>query len=116
MVSLHLYYYCAGNFTPPTVNMPQTRVKLKVNNYHLSLRCTHYKNNFYYLWEKKDSDLTYRAQGVYSSKLTIFNLRPEDSGEYRCIMSNATGRIASSYSKLIVTSMYIMYIYLCKHV
>ena len=71
------------------------------------MRCTPYKKGFYYLWEKKNSDLTPKVQGVYSSELTIFNLQPEDSGEYRCIMSNATGRIASSYSKLIVKSMYV---------
>ena len=75
------------------------------------MRCVPYKKNFYYLWEKKNSDFTHKAQGVYSFKLTIYNLQQEDSGEYRCIMSNATGRIASSYSKLIVTSMYI-----CRHV
>ena len=45
---------------------------------------------------------------MYSSKLTITNLRPEDSGEYRCIISNATGNIASSYSELIVRGMYII--------
>ena len=99
----HIYY--AENFIPPTVNMSQSRVHLKVNNYNLSMRCAPYKKNFYYLWEKKNSDLTPKAQGMYSSELTIVNLQAEDSGEFRCIISNATGKVASSYSKLIVTSM-----------
>ena len=91
--------------------MSQSRVHLKINTYNLSMRCITHEKDFQYLWEKKNGNLPPKAQGVYSSELTIVNLRPEDSGEYRCIMSNATGRIASSYSKLIVTSMYIyMYI------
>ena len=73
----------------------------------MSLRCIPYEKNFDYLWEKKNNNLPPRAQGVHSSELTIINLRPEDSGEYRCIVSNATGRVASSYSKLIAISMYI---------
>ena len=68
------------------------------------MRCAPNEKNFNYLWQKKNNDLIHRAKGIHSSELTIINLRPEDSGEYRCIVSNSTGRIASSYSKLIVTS------------
>ena len=76
----------------------------------MSMNCIPHEKSFKYLWEKKNSILPPRAQGVYSSELTILNLRPEDSGEYRCIMSNATGRVTSSYSKLIIISMtYINY-------
>ena len=99
------YNYYVGKFITPTVRMSQSRVHLKVNTYNLSMRCIPHEKEFQYLWEKKNSNLPHKAQGVYSSELTIVNLRPEDSGEYRCVMNNATGRIASSYSKLIVTSM-----------
>ena len=91
--------------------MPQSRVNLKVNTYNLSMKCIPHGKDFQYFWEKKNNNLPPKAQGMYSSELTIVNLQPEDSGEYRCIMSNATGRIASSYSKLIVTSKYI-YLYI----
>ena len=73
----------------------------------MSMNCIPYEKSFNYLWEKKNDNLPPTAQGVYSSKLTIINLRTEYSGEYRCIVSNATGRVASSYSKLITISMYI---------
>ena len=85
--------------------MSQSRVYLKVNTYSLTMRCIPRQKHSRYSWEKKNSDLPPRALGVYSSKLSIDNLQPEDSGEYRCIMSNATGTIASSYSELIVTGM-----------
>ena len=39
---------------------------------------------------------------INSSKLTIVKLKPEDAGEYRCIMSNSTGQIASNYSLVTV--------------
>ena len=94
--------------------MSQSRVHLKINTYNLSMRCITHEKDFQYLWEKKNGNLPPKAQGVYSSELTIVNLRPEDSGEYRCVMSNATGRIASSYSKLIVTGTYVhIYVYSC---
>ena len=41
--------------------------------------------------------LPLNAQSVNSEHLVIFNVRPEDSGEYRCTMSNYTGQIASDY-------------------
>lgn len=112
-----MYINIVGKFIPPAVNMSQSKVYLKVNTYNLSMKCIPHKNSFHYVWEKKANNFPLRVQGVYSSELTIVNLQPEDSGEYRCIMSNATGRIASSYSKLIVISMYnyinYMYVYTC---
>jgi len=84
--------------------MSQSRVYLNINNYNLSMRCIPHDDGLHYVWEKKNSNILSRVQGVYSSKLTIINLRPEDSGDYRCIVSNATGRVASSYSKLFVRS------------
>ena len=88
--------------------MSQSMVYLKINTYNLSMRCVPHVKGFHYLWEKKNNDLTRRGHGMYSSELTITNLHPEDSGEYRCIISNATGNIASSYSELIVRGMYII--------
>ena len=85
--------------------MSQSRIYLKTNTYNLSMRCVPYDRGFYYLWEKMNNNLTARAHGMYSYELAISNLHPEDSGEYRCIISNATGTIASNYSKLIVRSM-----------
>ena len=101
-----IIYMTTGKFIPPTVNMSQSRIYLKSITYNLSMRCVPHDNGFHYLWERKNNNLMQRAHGMYSSELTIANLQPEDSGEYRCIISNATGTITSSYSKLIVRSMY----------
>ena len=59
-----------------------------------------YGNDFEYRWEKKNEKNISNYQGVNSRDLVITDLRPEDSGEYRCIVSNSTGVISSDYSLL----------------
>ena len=97
MLSLHPL----GPPVKPTVNV-SSPVHLNVSNFTLSMKCITEDNNFNYTWEKKNDDLSLQATGVNSPCLNIFNLRPEDSGDYRCVMSNSTGRLASDYAKLIV--------------
>ena len=72
-------------------------INLTVNNYNLTVKCLPNNDNFNYKWIKKNNILPSRAQGVYTSQLTIVNLKPEDSGDYQCVMSNSTGIISSSF-------------------
>ena len=76
-------------------------MELTDNNSTLLMKCLSYKINFDFKWEKKNNKLPIRAQGMNSQQLTIINLNPKDSGEYRCIVSNSTGILASDY--LLVT-------------
>ena len=78
-------------------------VNLTVNNYNLTIKCLPNKDNFNYKWIKKNDVLPSRAQGVNSSQLTIINLKPEDSGDYQCVMSNSTGTISSNFSTIKIT-------------
>jgi len=77
-------------------------VYLGSNTFNLSIKCIPDEPNFYYLWERTNGNLPTRAQGTHSSHMTIFNLLPEDSGDYRCVMGNFTGRVASNFSTLVV--------------
>ena len=87
-----------GTPLKPTVEVsPETLVKLRVNNYTLQMRCLPNDSRFSYKWERKDMQLPLNAKYVNSEHLVIFNVKPEDSGEYRCTMSNYTGQIASDY-------------------
>ena len=95
------YILYIGIPVKPTVNV-SSPVHLSISNFTLSMKCIPENNNFNYTWEKRIGDLSLQTTGVNSSCLTIFNLRPEDSGEYRCIMSNSTGRCASDYTELSV--------------
>ena len=63
----------------------------------LQMRCLPYDRSFSYKWERKNKQIPSTAL-KYSQRLIITNLKPDDSGEYRCIMSNSTGQIASDYS------------------
>ena len=79
--------------------LPSKKIELTVNNFTLLMKCLSYNMiNVSFKWEKKNSKLPPTAQGVYSDQLTITKLSPEDSGEYRCTVSNSTGMIASDYS------------------
>ena len=73
------------------------------------MKCTSYTDGFNYKWEKKDKRNIPRAQGINSRQLVITNLKPEDSGEYRCILSNSTGVIISDYSVLTVKGLLIAF-------
>ena len=96
---MHYYnYLILGTPLKPTVEVsPETLVKLRVNNYTLQMRCLPNDSRFSYKWERKDMQLPLNAKYVNSEHLVIFNVKPEDSGEYRCTMSNYTGQIASDY-------------------
>ena len=78
-------------------------VNLTINNYNLTMKCLPDKNNFDYKWIRKNDVLPSRAQGINTSQLTIVNLKPEDSGDYQCVMSNSTGTISSNYSTVSIT-------------
>ena len=80
---------------PIVITIPE--VNLTVNNYNLTMKCLPNNNNFNYKWIKKNN-LPSRAQRVNTSQLTIVTLRPEDSGDYQCVMSNSTGTISSNFS------------------
>ena len=81
--------------------MPASQpIQLTVNDKKLLMNCLPYDVNFNYKWERKNIKLPSTVQGVNSQQLTIFNLKPKDSGEYRCIMSNSTGMIASDYASV----------------
>jgi len=84
------------------VIIPTPHISLTTNNYNLTISCLPKKNNLQYSWEKQNSILSSRVHDVHSSDLTIANLKPKDSGEYRCTVSNFTGRITSDHVKLVV--------------
>ena len=100
-------FYIIDAPQPPVV-MTDSVVKLTVNNYNLTMKClpnnyTTNKNDFNYKWKRKNDVLPSRAQGVNTSQLTIVNLKPEDSGDYQCAMSNSTGTISSDLFAVNIT-------------
>ena len=73
------------------------------------MHCGHYNKDFNYHWEKKNEKYQLRAQGVDFHELIVTNLKEEDSGEYRCAMSNSTGKIFSDYTSITITGVIVIY-------
>jgi len=91
----------------PVIEMiPGNVIKLTTNNFRLSMKCIPHNNDSEYKWEKKGEKDIPRSQRTNSSDLFITDLKPEDSGEYRCRMSNSTGVIFSDYSLLTVKGLF----------
>ena len=83
-----------------TVDMDNTTVNLLVKNYNLSMKCLPSDTDLEYQWHKKNSSLPSSAVGGNTSNMTIYRLTPEDAGEYQCLLTNASGTIASEFVTL----------------
>ena len=82
------------------VKMDNDEVDLFVRNYNLTMQCHPLKTDLHYRWNRKNASLPASAIGVNTSTMTIYRLTPEDAGDYRCILSNISGVIASEYAAL----------------
>jgi len=69
---------------------------------NLSLTCEAIGATSYY-WERMDGSIPSGATGVNTDILTIVNLTPQDSGNYRCVVSNDGNVSISHYAKITVT-------------
>ena len=102
----HVYAYklytVAKPSRPKVAVLASQPIELTVNDRKLLMNCLPYDVDFNYKWERKNTKLPTTAVGVNSEQLTITNLKPKDSGEYRCIMSNSTGMIASDYTPVTI--------------
>ena len=100
---MHRNFYPLAKPSRPNVTVLASQpIQLTVNDRKLLMKCLPYDVNFNYKWERKNAKLPSTAQGVNSKQLTITNLKEKDSGEYRCIMINSTGMIASDYTSVII--------------
>ena len=88
---------------------PGQLINLTLNVFNLSMQCGNYSKDFNYQWEMKNGRFDVRAQGVNSHQLTITNLKPDDAGEYRCAMSNSTGRLLSDYVSISIKGVFLVF-------
>ena len=115
--------YIGMPLRPTVLVQPGQLINLMVNNFNLSMQCGNYSDYFNYQWDMKNGSFDSRAQGINSHQLTITNLKPDDAGEYRCVMSNSTGRLLSDYVSVTIKGVFIISIkyynysekYTCMH-
>jgi len=56
-----------------------------------------------YEWERDDGTMPSGATGVYTDTLTLVNLQPCDTGNYRCVASNENNVSSpSKYAKITI--------------
>ena len=59
-----------------------------------------------YNWERQDNAIPSDSTGVNTNTLTLINLQPEDTGNYRCVATNVHGSSKSNYATVTVYSKY----------
>ena len=70
---------------------------------NLTLTCMGSEGSSYY-WEKEDDNISSNAIGVNTSNLTFIDADPEDTGNYRCVVSNNCSVISfSDYTAINIT-------------
>ena len=114
-----LIFYVGRNPLPFVHILPSPLINLSSNTFNVTMKCIPHDTRlqYSYTWEKQNEKLPSRAHGINSSLLTIINLRTEDTGMYRCIISNLTEKVASNFSMLTVKGDYmiaLMYSYVCR--
>jgi len=58
-------------------------------------------------WERKNDTIPNRTSGISTNVLTLVNLKPEDAGDYRCVVSDpAHGSCDSSYARITINGNY----------
>ena len=86
-------------------------ISLLTNNYNYSLTCVA-DGATLYNWERQSGSIPSGATGVNTNTLTIINLTPEDTGNYRCVATNASGSSPSNYATLTVNGKCILNVYI----
>ena len=58
-----------------------------------------------YTWERQDDIIPSDSTGVNTNTFTLISLQPRDSGNYRCLATNARGSSKSNYAIVTVSGM-----------
>jgi len=95
------YVHIVG-ITPKITTHPRNEaVAIASDTESISLTCEAVGGTLYY-WGRQDGNIPIGTTGVNTNTLTIVNVKPEDSGNYRCVVSNDSGENFSDYAAITV--------------
>lgn len=90
----------------PSVNIDSSSnliIKSYDESRNVTLTCMANEASSYY-WEKENGDIPVDSIGVNTSNLTFIDVQPEDSGNYRCVVTNNCNvRAYSKYTAINIT-------------
>jgi len=88
--------------TKPKITIHPNSIMVKSSDSnHLSLTCKAIGSKSY-CWEKRDGIISPGANGINSETLTLVNLTSDDTGYYRCVVSDDSDEDYSNYAKITV--------------
>ena len=81
----------------------QTR-NLSSDSYNVTLRCEA-NGTLSYIWDRQNGGIPSGSIGKNTNTLTLIDVQPEDSGNYRCVATNRYGSKMSDYTKITINGM-----------
>jgi len=88
--------------TIPFIHTHPCNQTVSITTESFSLNCKAMEGKSYY-WEKHNGSIPSGATGMNTDTLTIIKITPEDSGNYRCVVSNDNGKVYSVWAVVTVS-------------
>jgi len=99
---MHVSYVSILEIRPVIITHPSSVIITVSNeNESLSLTCEAKGATTYY-WERQDGSIPAGSTGQDNKTLTLVNVKPMDTGSYRCIVGNKCDNNFSDYATITV--------------
>jgi len=97
----------------PAITTHPNSVAITVSNENecLSLTCEA-KGAMTYYWERQDDNIPAGSTGQDNHTLTLVNVKPIDTGNYRCVVGNKSDNNFSDYVTVTINGQLLFYLHL----